>query len=296
MSTPPASLLDLSFRHPTHPGMAIEGMRLGELRRRMPPGFFRRVQRPRFHLLAIYLEGQGIEEVDFVRIACRPGTVIHVHPGQVIRYVSIAEAEAFLVLFTPEFLWPDGVGLEARLRDGLGMPSHLDLAEPDFESVKAIAGALEREYAATDAGPLSEAILRHLLTALLLRVDQAASRDQAVSAALVQHDTFTRFRRALETSYMQTRAVQDYADRLGCAPRTLNRATLAMAGMPVKRYIDERVTLEAKRLLAHTTLHVAAIATRLGFTEPTNFVKFFRRHTGRLPGEFREAQLGAPRP
>jgi AraC-like DNA-binding protein len=45
--------------------------------------------------------------------------------------------------------------------------------------------------------------------------------------------------------------------------------------------------LEAKRLLVHTSLPVSVIANRLGFDEPTNFVKFFRREVQKSPGEFR---------
>jgi AraC-like DNA-binding protein len=47
------------------------------------------------------------------------------------------------------------------------------------------------------------------------------------------------------------------------------------------------VTLEAKRLLAYSDLPVAAIGHQLGFTEPTNFGRFFVRETGLTPGEFR---------
>jgi AraC-like DNA-binding protein len=298
LPTTPTSPLDLSFRNPSFPRLEVESMRLSELRRRMPASFFRRVQRPRFHLLVLYLDGQGTEEVDFVQIPCRAGTLIHVHPGQVIRYVSIEQAEAYLILFTPEFLWPENeVGsaiVESRLRDDLDMISHVELAPSDFDAARTLFGAIEQEYEATDGGKLSEAIMRHLLMALLLRIDLAALNDRTrAHAPPIQQETFVRFRRELEKAYRKTRAVQNYAQILGCAPRTLNRATLSMAGIPVKQFIDERVALEAKRLLAHTALTVSEISSRLGFTEPTNFVKFFRRSTGLLPGEFRDAQHGS---
>ncbi|MFD5792108.1 helix-turn-helix domain-containing protein [Streptomyces diastatochromogenes] len=40
-------------------------------------------------------------------------------------------------------------------------------------------------------------------------------------------------------------------------------------------------------MLAHTGEPVAAIAHRLGFSEPADFGEFFRRHTGTTPGDFR---------
>lgn len=53
----------------------------------------------------------------------------------------------------------------------------------------------------------------------------------------------------------------------------------------------DRLVLEAKRLLVHTTDPVGVIARQLGFAEPTNFVKFFRRETGTTPGAFRTRHL-----
>jgi AraC-like DNA-binding protein len=99
------------------------------------------------------------------------------------------------------------------------------------------------------------------------------------------------FRKEIEDSFAVTRRVEDYAERLGCSVRTLTRACLAVTGRSAKQVIDDRVTLEAKRLLAYSDLPVAAIGHQLGFSEPTNFGRFFARETGVTPGEFRMAEV-----
>jgi AraC-like DNA-binding protein len=63
------------------------------------------------------------------------------------------------------------------------------------------------------------------------------------------------------------------------------------AGVNAKDFIASRINLEAKRLLAHTVLPIAAIGEQLGFQDPTNFVKFFRRAVGCTPGQFRRRQM-----
>ena len=70
--------------------------------------------------------------------------------------------------------------------------------------------------------------------------------------------------------------------------KTLSRVCLAAAGAPAKVLINQRLLLEAKRLLAHTTLPVQTIGRDLGFEEATNFVKFFRKETGMRPLAFRQ--------
>ncbi|GAB3975042.1 hypothetical protein GCM10027615_41700 [Plantactinospora veratri] len=60
--------------------------------------------------------------------------------------------------------------------------------------------------------------------------------------------------------------------------------------------IDERVALQARRLLAATDLSVAEVGRRLGFPEPTNFGRFFHREVGHSPGAFRAGLPGRTTP
>jgi AraC-like DNA-binding protein len=83
------------------------------------------------------------------------------------------------------------------------------------------------------------------------------------------------------------RRVEDYARTLGYSPRTLSRATMASAGVGAKDFVDRRVILEARRLLAHSDRSAEQIATQLGFSSATNFSKFFRQRTGASPIAFR---------
>ncbi|WP_459640649.1 helix-turn-helix domain-containing protein [Flavobacterium sp. CGRL2] len=66
-----------------------------------------------------------------------------------------------------------------------------------------------------------------------------------------------------------------------------------MLGKTPKEIIDDRVMLEAKRLLAHTNENVKEISYELGFEEPTNFIKYFRKHSNSTPVEFRESHTSA---
>jgi AraC family transcriptional activator of pobA len=54
-----------------------------------------------------------------------------------------------------------------------------------------------------------------------------------------------------------------------------------------KEFIEEQVILEAKRLLAQGSRPIKEIAYELGFSEPTNMVKFFKKHTHTTPAAFR---------
>ncbi|MCS0637420.1 AraC family transcriptional regulator [Streptomyces sp. LP05-1] len=127
-------------------------------------------------------------------------------------------------------------------------------------------------------------LVRHLLSALVLRLSHLGPREQARPEG---NEVFLAFHRAVRGSFATSRRVDEYAQALGYSPRTLTRAVLAATGRTAKQYLDDYTVLEAKRLLVHTDLAAAGIAGRLGFATPASFAKFFRQHTDRTPTDFR---------
>ncbi|MBI0381948.1 helix-turn-helix transcriptional regulator, partial [Streptomyces albiflaviniger] len=230
---------------------------------------------------------------DFTEHELTEGGWMWVRPGQIHQFRSaLGAADGAAVLFPPGYL---GAATAAVARLDRPAPrSPLMVPEgADAEAVRGVLDLLESEYR-TVSGPLEAhvEVVRHLVAVLVLRLAHlpgARSGDTAGSAA------FRRFQQAVERDYTRTHRVEDYADRLGYSVRTLTRATRATVGCGAKRFIDDRVLLEAKRLLVHTDLSATAIGERLGFPDATVFTKFFRRRSGETPAAFRTRASGARR-
>jgi AraC-like DNA-binding protein len=174
------------------------------------------------------------------------------------------------------------------------VPEDVTNLRPDaLESIGSIMSAIKRAYDKADGSKLSAIVLQHLLYAVLLTIAGCCVERDASSITNGPSRTFQKFRRAVDAKFAQTRSVEDYAEAIGCSEKSLRRACMAACGSSPKAFIEQRLILEAKRLLAHTGLTVEAIATEVGFSEPTNFVKFFRRHGGMRPLDFREGFPGA---
>jgi AraC-like DNA-binding protein len=271
-------------------------MTLAELRARVPGRHLRHSSRPQFHQLIHLSAGRTRHDVDFVRHDLAAGRVLHVRPGQVQQLVLQSRAEGTVLLFAPEFVASEPV-------PGAAAPSMLDAAVPagllaldaaEQGPVARAFAAILGEYERTDGTPLAAAVLRHLVSALLLMLARAsAQREEGPGAGSAASRVHARFVQELERSFAHARSVLWYARKLGYSEKTLLRACQAAAGVPPKELIDRRVTLEAKRLLAHTQDGVGAIAQEVGFSETTNFVKFFRRREGLAPSEFRARQRKA---
>ncbi len=162
-------------------------------------------------------------------------------------------------------------------------------------AIAAAFDAIAAEYQATDGGALSAGVLRHQLAALLLMLARQSSlcRTGTAPPEGASARVFARFVRELETGFADARSVAAYAQRLGYSTKTLVRACQAVAGIPAKELIERRIVLEAKRLLAQSSLPVGVIASETGFSEATNFVKFFRRREGMAPTQFRALHGGS---
>ncbi|MGI5192652.1 helix-turn-helix domain-containing protein [Streptomyces sp. CA-288835] len=290
----PREIADVGFAPPVGIPAGVEVMSLADLRERAAVRMGREglstPQRPTFHHLITLSSGSLWHMVDFTGYALKPGSWLWVRPGQVQQWGDLYEAEGTLVLFERDFVDP-GTVAAARVDD----PYAPVLQVPDPEDGHALEMAVRHlalEFQALRGIPLEAhvAVLRHLLAVLVLRLSQ---RTASVGSPVPEPGkTFVRFREAVERDFARTRRLEDYARALGYSPRTLSRATLAGAGVGAKEFIDRRVILEAKRLLAHGDQPASRIAAQLGFTSATNFSKYFHQRTGQSPIAFRATVRG----
>lgn len=277
-----SAIADVAFDHHAFPALGVESVALSALLDRTPAACFERPHRLAFHHLMLVTGGEGTHEIDLVRHVCRPGTVLHVRPGQVQHYSPTGGFEAEIVLFRADVMLP-GTAADDLPRAAVTVPGAC------ADRVQAGFAALAAQYRATDGSPVAGRILQHQVHALLLQVGQLAPTLQPADAVIPHRALYRRFVDALEVDFATTRRVEDYARTLGCTAKTLGRACLAAGGSTPKDLIERRVALEAKRLLAHTGLPVVEIGLAVGFSEATNFAKFFRRREGVSPAVFRGA-------
>ena len=119
-----------------------------------------------------------------------------------------------------------------------------------------------------------------------------ASADPITSAALearaaqltggAARSTFVdRARRAARAALAEGPSLESVARQLGMSARTLRR-NLAQEGTTLRAIIDDVRRARADELLARG-LAVKAVASELGFSEPSAFSRAYKRWTGRAP-------------
>lgn len=288
-----ADIPRMGYRPGTTYALDLEAFTMAELRLRGSKQKVRTTHRYDFHTIVCVTRGTCTQVVDFRPISCALGSVLVLRPGQVHNFGPDEDWDGWIVLFRPEFVSPaSATAGDVKLVVDIGqLPEHVALTQHELRTIDS-AIAQMREDTQLD-GPLDDlhALLRHQLHALLTRLGLLQARQHpqpsVISPALQR---FKRFQQLVDERFAQWHQVKDYANQLGCTEKSLARAVTASAGMTAKAFIAARITLEAKRLLVHTDQPVATIGDRLGFDEPTNFSKFFKREARCTPAEFRQRQ------
>ena len=167
--------------------------------------------------------------------------------------------------------------------------ARVDTADPQvFVDACADVDRLRADIGRFEGSALETAQIWHQLLAMLLRL--ARERPAPQAAASTEQGIYRLFMRELDKHLDCRPSIRELAQRIGYSESTLSRACLVATGHSAKSAVDQRLALEAKRLLVHSEANVAQIATRLGFSEATNFIKFFRRVVETTPSAFRAAQ------
>lgn len=246
-----------------------------------------RVHRIDFHLVMLFSGGPVTHMVDFAEHETADGDILWIRPGQVHRFSRTSEYRGMVLTMQPGFL--PRATVEATGLYRYDQPPLLHPGPDRLDALRAALGQLRREYEDTDTLPLSlhTSVLRHTLTAFLLRLAHLAASSARAAAGEPADTAFTRFRDAVERGFATNHTVSSYADALGYSRRTLVRAVRAATGETPKGFIDKRVILEAKRLLAHTDLPIGRVGAAVGFPDGANFSKFFHQHTDTTPAAFR---------
>mgnify|MGYP000137020262 CR=1 FL=1 len=235
--------------------------------------------------------GSGQVRSDLQNFAVCPRTLFFTSPGQVHAWELAGQCAGEIASFTEEFfaVSSDHPGLLAKLPFLYGgpVPPILCLTPAEGRRVD----RLFRQLHADAAQPLlgRDDLVRAYLTILLTLTRQFLEERKPLPSPRATTDLLSRrFRLLLEEKFPELLDVSDYAKRLHVSRTHLNDHLQRETGRSAGELIQDRILLEAKRLLTHTSLTVAQIAYQLGFQDPSYFGRFFRRSAGQTPGEFRD--------
>jgi AraC family transcriptional regulator, transcriptional activator of pobA len=181
------------------------------------------------------------------------------------------------------------VGCVGFLFYGLTQTLFVTLERADKRKIELLFEVFKDEFATVDT--IQGEMLRLLLVRLIITVTRLAKKQQLPrpSHEDARHDLVRRFNLLVENHYRAHHDVRFYADLLNKSPKTLTNTFARYSERTPQRIIQDRVFLEAKRLMYYTDKTGKEIANELGFDDAAHFSRFFKNLAGQSPTVFKES-------
>ena len=100
--------------------------------------------------------------------------------------------------------------------------------------------------------------------------------------------------RIVEQEYANELSLDDIARRVASSRRQLQRAYSEIGRTTFREHLARVRMARAAEMLSAGSVTVREVARRVGYRQPAQFAKAFRRHIGVAPSDFRTRRRGAP--
>ncbi|MDN5476140.1 MAG: AraC family transcriptional regulator [Chryseobacterium sp.] len=285
------NIKNIRFNHEKAP-YGCEVLELDDLLKKISTfTYFGKTERIHFFIVMIITEGKGKHFVDFKEYHLEKGTILFIAPGQIQAYETKPQYKGYMLLFTEHFFRKQANELSFLNQSSLfdtTLSNALVKPDPDtFCQMIQLVLLLMKEISSHYTFSKEESLQK--LTSLFLIYSER--QKQMDNKNIPNHhylSQYYHFKQLLEQHFLQERSVDFYASLMAITPKTLNRITRSAIHKSAKKFIDNRIIIEIKRLLLFERLSIKEIANTLHFNEPTNLIKYFKKHTGQTPTSYKE--------
>jgi AraC-like DNA-binding protein len=251
--------------------------------------------RTNFYHIFLFENCQPTHFLDFEPINIQPYSLLFIDKDRVHQFDQLLKYDGRVLIFTEDFFCTtetDTKFLRSSIlfNDLAGQPT-IKLNTTDLEKYTNICENITEELS-LPVDNSKHILLKNLLYNFLLLAEREKRKlgfTELNKGADLDYTLL--FRDLLETNYTQLKSVNDYAKIICISEKRLGQATSKVLGKSPKEIINDRILLEAKRLLVHTNLSIKEIGQDLGFEDPAYFVRYFKKNTETTPVEFRETFL-----
>ena len=248
---------------------------------------------PNYYCFGMVTKGNLEIEIDNQYYKLTPNSLMIYRPGQVVKVISLSEDTiGGFVFFTRKFL--------DELNENIfSIQSHTFLSqgikiviELDNDDRDKILGTFKEIFALLQhlSKPHWELIARNLTSALVYETDTLLKGyiGNAKIAVNKDNELFIRFKNLVANHFKESRQLAFYASKLCVSTNYLYVLVKKISGHYPTQLISNQVISEAKYQICQTTGNFSEIAYLLNFSDPFAFSKFFKKHTGYSPSQFRK--------
>lgn len=247
------------------------------------------------YIKVLYLPKGYTIKVDFASYITREPTLFFVAPNQFLR-IENGQEPGYLIFYNRDFyciqIHDQEVACDGLLFNNVQNMPTVAIPKEDVAFIDHVFHQIESEFKLQDTS--LEEMNRTYLKQLLIKATRMWKKQHLEKVVLEKNNDLEFFRKftiLVDTHYKVKHTVADYADVLAMAPKTVTHKFKRLNLPQPNEVIKNRIILEAKRLLVHTSMTAKEIAHELGYDDPAYFSRQFQVKTGQSPSGYRSKYL-----
>ncbi|MBE9462037.1 helix-turn-helix domain-containing protein [Dyadobacter subterraneus] len=242
-----------------------------------------------FYEIIFIQEGSGTFTLDENKMSIAPRAIIFISPGQVRRWEIEEKVKGYTLFFDKDFLhlfFSDELFLyRLQYFHQYLHPAEMHIAERSFGKCLALLQEIEQEFEQIQND--SNHLIRSILYQLLIVLNRYYADVYDVQRDTYIQPDFYRFRSLLEKRFLQDQTVETYSKMLNVSPGYLNKICRQFSGSSAKQMIHNKLISEIKKELRQNK-SAKEICYQFGFSDPSNFNRFFKKFTQVTPHLYRK--------
>lgn len=240
--------------------------------------------RDEYHLFMVQEEGNSQLEIDFEHYELNAGSIIGIHPNQVHRIGPFSKGRICFFLINNENLNSDNL----TLLDDITPLKPLTLNDRSYQLIADVI-SLCIKLSDDVERKLNRVLIKDSCNLLVRLIISQYLTDVPPSDKLSRFELVTKaFKTSLDFNFVTAKRPAEYAEKLNLSKSYLYECVKKTTGFSVSYHIEQRIILEAKRLLYYSDRSVKEIAAELGFDDYPYFTRLFAKATGMTAITFRK--------
>ncbi len=224
-----------------------------------------------------YVAEDQTHSIDFKKSKIETDCIYMLKPGQVYE-MELTTQKGYLIAVKSEYLNSFHPNFDSYLY--FTLPDKIQMDSNDLNTVEQTILLIQTELTKKNRTDLISSFVSTLITQCILSFNENIRKsgiDKRVLKLIALIDEY----------YLTEREVTFYAGQMSLSEKRIGILTKQALGHTVKGLIQQRILLEAKRLINQGNLSFKSIAFQLGFVDASYFSRFFKKYSGTTPEQFK---------
>lgn len=243
----------------------------------------------KFYALFVIESDSGSISIDQEVYDLKKDRIFFLNYNQVFQWTEAKDCKGFALFFTKSFYNLIYTGNRKIKNDTAfsDLPAFIDCSKSELSNFKNDFADLRKEFSSQNV--LSKEILCLSLKIIMLKYMRKTGQTNYSEFKTDHKNSYIEdFRSLVEIHFKELKRTSDYAEKLTITANYLNALIKEKLDVSAENYIQNRVILEAERLLLNTDLSVTEISYELGFSDKSHFGKYFKKINHDSPNNFRK--------